>query len=156
MHQGAQFQPAPVALSACRCLSLWRVQHRRGLLVRHWMSDPATLKRDRTLALMRSMAMADNPLDPSARDLARIRARAEKLWQEDGSPDGGSAPYLEQARELDGMETHPDAGQIPLDSPDATGARVEEADIQDNLGEFPNLLTDQGDAPQTPRRRSDS
>jgi hypothetical protein len=44
------------------------------------------------------------------------------------------------------MEDNPDAGQIPVDS----GARAEEAEIQENYGETPGRLSDQGDRPQTP------
>ncbi len=31
--------------------------------------------------------------------------------------------------------------------------QVEEADLQENLGEFPSHLTDQGERPQTPAKR---
>ncbi|MBB2200543.1 type 1 glutamine amidotransferase [Gluconacetobacter tumulisoli] len=73
---------------------------------------------------------------------ARIRARARLLWQEDGCPDGGDTAYLEAARALIGIADSAGAGQIrPSDEQDG----VEDAFLQDNLGEFPGRLTDQGD-----------
>ncbi|GBQ30988.1 DJ-1/PfpI/YhbO family deglycase/protease [Gluconacetobacter azotocaptans] len=86
--------------------------------------------------------MTDNPLDFSPLRDARIRAKARLLWQEDGCPDGGDAAYLEAARALVGMTDSAGAGQMrPSDEPEG----VEDAFLQDNLGEFPSRLTDQGD-----------
>jgi hypothetical protein len=93
--------------------------------------------------------MADNPLDPDdpARQ-QRIRERAYHLWQADGCPPGHDREYWERAEALTGLDADPTAGQLaPAADP------VEEADLQDNLGEFPDRLADQGEVQPTPRRR---
>jgi hypothetical protein len=72
---------------------------------------------------------------------ARIRDRAELMWQEAGSPDGGSDRYIDQARELLAME---EVALPTLDPEEAAEPVIEEASIQGNLGEFPTL-TDQGE-----------
>ena len=97
--------------------------------------------------------MADNPLKPDPAREQRIRERAYHLWEQDGRPHGRHEEYWERARELIGMEENPGAGQLPNpmthpDSPRETG--VEEAEIQENLGEFPNRFTDQGEVQPTP------
>ena len=55
--------------------------------------------------------------------------------------------------DLVGMEDNPQAGLLP--NPMNTSARhgIEEAEIQENYGEVPGRLTDQGDRPQTPLER---
>jgi hypothetical protein len=102
-----------------------------------------------TIASRRSL-MADNPLDDAdpARQ-QRIRERAYALWEADGRPEGRDLEYWERARELIGMEEHAQAGLLPNPA-GHPGATVEEAEIQDNLGEFPDRLADQGDWRQTP------
>jgi hypothetical protein len=56
------------------------------------------------------------------------------------------------------MEDNPEAGQLPnpMNTEDTipAGHGVEEAEIQENYGEVPGRLTDQGDRPQTPSKRS--
>ncbi len=97
---------------------------------------------------------ADNPLDSDPARDARIRARALRLWRQDGKPPGAEAAYLERARELIAIEDHPQSGLLP--NPAAPGARpapVEEAWVQENLGEFPSRFTDQGNRPQAPAAR---
>lgn len=69
----------------------------------------------------------------------RILARAERLWQDAGSPEGGHDQYLENARELVAIEEVP----LPTIDPDADPV-IEEAALLRNLGEFPTLR-DQGD-----------
>jgi hypothetical protein len=71
----------------------------------------------------------------------RIRARAARLWSEAGSPDGGHARFMDQARELVAIE---EVAPPTLDPRQAARPVVEEASIQSNLGEFPTLR-DQGD-----------
>jgi hypothetical protein len=99
-------------------------------------------------------AMSDNPLDNDPARDALIRERAYHLWDAEGRPEGRDLDYWERARELVGMEANPEAGQLP--NPIALGidpsapTDVEEASIQENLGEFPGALTDQGDEQQTP------
>ncbi len=100
--------------------------------------------------------MSDNPLeDDSARD-EKIRERAYHLWDADGRPIGNDLEYWERARELIGMESSRGAGQVEVPSEDdprvVNGVRVEEASIQENLGEFPERSADQGEHPQTPSR----
>lgn len=69
----------------------------------------------------------------------RIRARAERMWQEAGSPEGDLESYMDDAREMVAMgEVH-----LPGDDPYEVEP-VEEASLQRNLGEFPTLR-DQGD-----------
>jgi hypothetical protein len=96
--------------------------------------------------------MSDNPLqDDPARD-ARIRERARLLWEQAGKPHGQQAEFEERARELIGMEDHAQAALLPnpaIASPEPHD-EVDEAELEENLGEFPSRLTDQGDRPQTP------
>lgn len=94
-----------------------------------------------------------NPLETDPHREHRIRDRAYLMWEADGKPHGRDVEYWERARELIGMEESAGSGLLPNpqnepDSPRQTG--IEEADIQDNLGEFPGRLTDQGDIPATP------
>jgi len=107
--------------------------------------------------------MADNPLDDDPERQQRIRERAYHLWEADGRPRGRDLDYWERARELIGMEENPGAGLLP--NPMALGKDpdapvVEEAEIQENLGEFPDRFADQGEWRQThiarrsPRRKA--
>ena len=102
--------------------------------------------------------MTENPLeDDPARD-ARIKERAYHLWEADGGPHGRHDEYWERARELIGMEDSAGSGQLPNPEtlPGADPARVEpveEAFIQENLGEFPDRFADQGEAQPTPKAR---
>jgi hypothetical protein len=89
-----------------------------------------------------------NPLAPDPGREHRIRERAYYLWEADGKPHGRDVEYWERARELVGMEESAGSGLLP--NPQTTPARsseatIEEADIQENLGEFPGRLTDQGE-----------
>lgn len=100
--------------------------------------------------------MSSNPLeDDSGRD-QRIRERAYALWEADGSPHGSDLEYWERARELVGMEESVGAGQVPVpdvnDPSVIAGQPIEEASIQENLGEFPDRLSDQGEHAPTPSR----
>lgn len=82
---------------------------------------------------------------------ARIRDRADLLWQDAGRPDGGSDRYIDQARELLAIE---EVAPPTLDPEDAAAPVVEEASIQGNLGEFPTL-TDQGEEQTYPHLQDD-
>ena len=85
----------------------------------------------------------------------RIRARGIRMWQEAGAPKGREDEYIERARELQTIIDHPGSGLLPnpmIAHPHPTDP-VEEAELQENLGEFPGRLTDQGDRPPTPMRR---
>ncbi len=100
--------------------------------------------------------MSNNPLENDPAREERIRGRAYALWEADGGPAGRDLDYWERARELVGMEESSGAGQMPVPSPDdpsvIMGQAVEEASIQDNLGEFPERSADQGEHPQYPSR----
>ncbi len=99
--------------------------------------------------------MSDNPLEYDADRERRIRERAYQLWEADGGPHGRDLEYWERARELIGIEESPGAGQLPNPGVEGEGGEpVEEAFLEDNLGEFPGRLTDQGDHQQTPRVKS--
>jgi hypothetical protein len=81
----------------------------------------------------------------------RIRTKAEQLWRDAGRPDGGSKPYLAQARELIALQEVP----LPtLDPEEEAEPVIEEASIQGNLGEFPTL-TDQGEEQTYPHAQDD-
>jgi hypothetical protein len=112
--------------------------------------------------------MTDNPLENDPEREARIRARAYRLWEDDGRPHGRDVEFWERARTLVGMEESPSAGQLPnpaappqvraVKRPGKAAAakassKVEDAAIQDNRGETPGPLTDQDERQQTPRPR---
>ncbi|AOX16387.1 hypothetical protein [Kozakia baliensis] len=102
--------------------------------------------------------MAANPLEPNPARDAKIRAKAEELWKADGAPHCGPQTYLEQASEIIGMEENPNAGEIPvkdLPDPEFADTQVEDARIQENLGEFPERLTDQGDRDHFPEKENE-
>ncbi len=87
-----------------------------------------------------------------------IRERAQRMWREDGSPKGRFDEYLERARELQAIIDNPTAGELPNPMTAHHGEMepeqpVEEAEIQENLGEFPSRLGDQGDHLQSPMTR---
>jgi len=97
--------------------------------------------------------------DPDQPHDEAIRIRAHRLWLADGAPVGREDDYLERARELQGIEDNPDAGQLPNPMTVHHGEippaqPIEEAAIEDNLGEFPSRLTDEGDRRQTPMTRA--
>ncbi len=106
---------------------------------------------------MSSPARPENPLDPSPAHDARVLARARHLWIADGSPADRLNSYLEQADELVRMEEDGNPGQLPnpMSVHSAPGPLVEEASIQDNLGELPggSSAADQGERRETPMTR---
>ncbi len=100
-----------------------------------------------------------NPLAIDPDHEQRVRERAYHLWETEGKPHGRDVEYWERARELIGMEESAGAGQRPnpkarRGAPRETG--VEEAEINENLGEFPDRFADQGEVQTTPapRRRA--
>ncbi|AQS87137.1 hypothetical protein AA101099_1063 [Neoasaia chiangmaiensis NBRC 101099] len=102
--------------------------------------------------------MVANPLAPSPERDAKIRAKANELWTADGKPDCGATAYHEQASEIIGMEEHPHAGEISVNDlppPDRADIQVENAEIQENLGEFPERQTDQGDHAHFPEAKNE-
>lgn len=102
--------------------------------------------------------MSDNPLASNPEREARIRERAYHLWNTEGRPEGHDREYWERAEELIGMEDHAAAALLPnpMTQHEAIpGVTVEEAEIQENYGEFPDRLTDQGDWRQTPMTKDE-
>jgi hypothetical protein len=69
----------------------------------------------------------------------RIAAKAYRLWQEEGPPDGRAMDHWDKARILVAIEDDR-SSLIP-----AMPTGLEEAGLQDNLGEFPTAMTDEGD-----------
>jgi Protein of unknown function (DUF2934) len=101
--------------------------------------------------------MSDSPLHMTPEREHRIRERAYHLWEADGSPHGRDLEYWERARELIGMEESAGSGLLPNPQTHhpineiAPGVLVEEAEIQQNLGEFPAQgMNDQGERIETP------
>jgi Protein of unknown function (DUF2934) len=74
----------------------------------------------------------------------RIREKAHKLWEEAGRPEGRAAEHWEKARILVAIEDD-HTSLKPIEQ-----ASSEPLEIQDNLGEAPGALTDQGDRMQVP------
>ncbi len=102
--------------------------------------------------------MIANPLDRDPDRENLIRERAYRLWEEDGRPEGRDLEFWERARELIGMEESAGAGLLdnPARHPNTlTGfpPGVEEAEIQENYGEIPGRLRDEGDREETPEPR---
>jgi hypothetical protein len=75
---------------------------------------------------------------------ARIREKAHQLWEEAGRPEGRAAEHWEKARTLVAIED--DRTSLKPVAQDSS----EPLEIQDNLGEAPGALTDQGDRMQMP------
>lgn len=97
--------------------------------------------------------MAENPLEPDPTRERRIRERAYHLWEQEGRPHGRDREFWERARELIAIEDNPGAAQLPNPETHPEASRetgVEEAEIQENLGEFPDRFTDQGEVQQSP------
>jgi len=100
-----------------------------------------------------SRKAASNPLAVDSDREHRVRERAYHLWEVEGKPHGRDVEFWERARELIAIEDSAGAGQLPnpqshSESIPETG--VEEAAIQENLGEFPDRLADQGEVQPTP------
>ena len=101
-----------------------------------------------------------NPLEPYDDVMAqRIRERAYHLWEADGCPENQAEEYWDRAETLTRMEEAPQAGELPNPAtlPGADPSRldvVDEAALQENLGEFPDRLSDQGERQPTPKRQN--
>lgn len=103
------------------------------------------------------MAQSKMPKSEEARE-RKIKARALRLWRAEGAPKGREAEYVERARELQAIDDNPTAGQLPnpmtLHGGEVPPAEpVEEAEIEENLGEFPAEFTDQGERITSPMTR---
>ena len=89
----------------------------------------------------------------------RIRERGLRLWRAEGAPKGREAEYIERARELQAIDDNPTAGQLPNPMTQHHGEvppaePVEEAALEENLGEFPVGYTDEGDRLTSPMTRA--
>lgn len=104
--------------------------------------------------------MAINPLDDNDPEYKRlVEERAYHLWQSEGEVHGQHDEYWERARELVNMELAGKFGQKPnpMTEPGADPNRtepVEDASIQENLGEFPDRFADQGERIPTPKPKT--
>ena len=95
----------------------------------------------------------DNPLKTTPQTQARIAAKAKEMWEANGKPGCGPDAYKEAASELIGMESNPDAGQIPVDSPvplDENGQPIEEAFVEENLGNPGGSMNELDDRQEVP------
>jgi hypothetical protein len=93
--------------------------------------------------------MSDNPLEMTPERQLLVAQKAEELRAAAGGV-GPLQAYLEQADELVRMEMAGATGQVPIDAPEF----VDEAALEDNLGEFPGgVKADQGERRQTPMTR---
>ena len=98
----------------------------------------------------------DNPLEKNPAREHRVRERAYQLWEADGKPYGRDVEYWERARELIAMEDSADSGLLPNPQSHPVAPResgVEEAEVQENPGEFPDRFADQGEVQPTPTAR---
>jgi hypothetical protein len=85
----------------------------------------------------------------------RIRARAYRIWQEEGCPDGRSAVHWDMASELVAIEDNYALALKPVSGANGlgpTGEPVESLIAVENAGEFPTL-TDQGEESAYPVRQ---
>jgi hypothetical protein len=99
------------------------------------------------------MTDTENPLDPSEEHLQRIRERAYHMWEHEGRPEGRADEYWERARELDAIQGNPPAMEPnPQNQPwrDPSTPVVDESSLQENLGECPGRVADQGEVMATP------
>jgi hypothetical protein len=96
--------------------------------------------------------MSDNPLEMTPEREALIGRRARELHEAAGGV-GKVEQFREQADELVRMEQAGATGQLPVDAKEF----VEEASIQENLGEFPggSSVADQGEWRETPMTRDE-
>ncbi len=72
----------------------------------------------------------------------RIEAKARQMWEAAGRPEGGFAPYLDDAKGLLEISENPEAGRISIEE-SAKPVINTLVDVE-NQGEFPGL-SDQGD-----------
>jgi hypothetical protein len=94
-----------------------------------------------------------NPLAIDPEREQRIRERAYHLWEADGKPHGRDVEFWERARALIAMEESAAAGLLPNPQTEPNHPRqtgIEQAEVQPNLGEFPDRFADQGTVNPTP------
>jgi hypothetical protein len=84
---------------------------------------------------------------------ARIRARAHKIWEEEGRPEGRARDHWELASELIAIEDSQKLATMPVGQSKAQLDAGEPLIAVENAGEFPTL-TDQGEQQiPTPTRK---
>lgn len=87
----------------------------------------------------------------------KVRARAYRLWQEEGCPEGRADVHWDKACELVAIEENIDLTLKPVPDPGSIGPYgepIEPVEVAENAGEFPTM-TDQGEEQTFPRRRAD-
>jgi hypothetical protein len=87
----------------------------------------------------------------------RVRARAYKLWLEEGCPEGRAEVHWDQARELVAIEENLALTLKPVPRDDELGPYgepVEPLAPAENTGETPTMV-DQGEEQTIPHRRID-
>jgi hypothetical protein len=85
----------------------------------------------------------------------KVRARAYRLWQEEGCPEGRAEVHWDKACELVAIEENIDLTLKPIPDPGSIGPYgepVEPIEAAQNSGEFPTL-TDQGEEQTFPHKR---
>ena len=85
----------------------------------------------------------------------RVRARAHRLWLQNGRPDGGAAAYYDEARELVAIEENAAQARKPRPREETigpSGEPVESVVPVENEADVPTL-TDQGEESTHPQRR---
>lgn len=80
----------------------------------------------------------------------RVTARAERLWQDAGSPPSGPDAYRDLASELIAIEDSQLSTLKPVVQPGPYGEPIEETEPVENLGEFPTV-TDEGEQTYPPK-----
>jgi hypothetical protein len=98
----------------------------------------------------------EQAMDDKTRE-RRVREKARHLWQEDGSPEGREADYLDRASELVAIEeSQKDTLKPnPLHEYETRPTRepIEPIEAVRNQGEFPTL-TDEGEEATYPDRKN--
>jgi hypothetical protein len=89
---------------------------------------------------------------------ARIQVRAHELWEREGSPEGRADAHWDMAKEQIAIEDNQQ--NLTLPNPVAEGHEYADGTegaepllAVENLGEFPNALTDQGEDRAYPMSR---
>jgi hypothetical protein len=87
----------------------------------------------------------------------RVRARAYKMWQDEGCPEGRADAHWDQARELVAIEDNTDLTLKPIPRPGELGPYgepVEPLVPAQSSGDTPTMV-DQGEEETIPHRRID-
>ncbi len=88
----------------------------------------------------------------------RVRARAYRLWQEEGCPEGRADAHWELARELVAIEDNQRLATKPIGPAGSNNVLPEPVEFVvavENQGEFPTL-TDEGEGHPYPARENET